>query len=116
VCPAVEINLFRRTYTIRPPPPTTHLRPPTSKAWANLFADRLSEAGRLRSYLNVGCAKTSRLMKSRWALGVGDLCILRLAIGAGVTSFHDHFEGTDVPGYLSSTGIGMSDRLHPGRS
>jgi hypothetical protein len=31
------------------------------------------------------------------------------------TSFHDHFDGTDVAGYLSSPGIGVSDRLHPGR-
>ena len=32
------------------------------------------------------------------------------------TSFHDHSEGTDVAGYLSSPGTGVSDRLHPGRT
>jgi hypothetical protein len=31
------------------------------------------------------------------------------------SSFHDHFDGTDVAGYLSSPGIEVSDRLHPGR-
>lgn len=28
------------------------------------------------------------------------------------TSFHDHFEGTDVAGYLHRPGTGVSDRLH----
>lgn len=29
------------------------------------------------------------------------------------TSWVEHFEGTDVIGYLSSAGTGVSDRLHP---
>jgi hypothetical protein len=47
-------------------------------------------------------------------LGIGGLCVLRLAIGARVPPYHDHFEGTDLASYLSSPGIGVSDRLHPG--
>jgi hypothetical protein len=144
------------------------------KGWANVFADRLSEVGRLRSYLKAIVDKTwdltvwlqhnsnatpvdadivieatgqvigtfAKLIR-RHEHGEPDRCPRcesyrmrqdvetdeeqmgfwesEVCASCGwqsepeFTSFHDHFEGTDVAGYLSSAGIGVSDRLHPGR-